>query len=82
MVVIEPGELEEWIEAQPLERLPGVGPKTAVKLLEQYPDVEQLIENAESLKPPRASKSLTENAAPQLSKICSASAPASTCPLR
>ena len=40
----------------------GVGPKTAVKLLEQYPDVEQLIEHAESLKPPRASKSLTENA--------------------
>ena len=40
----------------------GVGPKTAVQLLEQYPDVEQLIEHAESLKPPRASKSLTENA--------------------
>ncbi len=40
----------------------GVGPKTAVKLLEQYPDIERLIENADSLKPPRASKSLSENA--------------------
>ena len=40
----------------------GVGPKTAVQLLEQYPDVERLIENADSLKPPRASKSLSENA--------------------
>ena len=40
----------------------GVGPKTAVQLLEQYPDIERLIENADSLKPPRASKSLSENA--------------------
>ena len=40
----------------------GVGPKTAVQLLEQYPDVERLIENADSLKPPRASRSLSENA--------------------
>ncbi|MDC0159885.1 DNA polymerase I [Gemmatimonadales bacterium] len=40
----------------------GVGPKTAVQLLKQYPDVERLIENADSLKPPRASKSLSENA--------------------
>ena len=40
----------------------GVGPKTAVQLLAQYPDVEELIEHAESLKPPRASKSLSENA--------------------
>ena len=41
---------------------PGVGPKTAVQLLEQYADVEELIANAESLKPPRASRSLSENA--------------------
>ena len=40
----------------------GVGPKTAVQLLGQYPDIEKLIENADSLKPPRASKSLSENA--------------------
>lgn len=40
----------------------GVGPKTAVQLLEQYPDVEQMIEHADTLKPPRAAKSLAENA--------------------
>jgi DNA polymerase-1 len=40
----------------------GVGPKTAVQLLQQYPDVEQLLEHAEELMPKRASKSLTENA--------------------
>ena len=40
----------------------GVGPKTAVTLLAQYPDVEQLIEHASELKPARAAKSLEENA--------------------
>ncbi|MBT7502892.1 MAG: DNA polymerase I [Gemmatimonadales bacterium] len=40
----------------------GIGPKTAVILLEQHPDIEALIEHAAELKPPRASKSLTENA--------------------
>lgn len=40
----------------------GVGPKTAVKLLEQHADVETLIEHAAELKPARASKSLAENA--------------------
>ncbi len=41
---------------------PGVGPKTAVKLLQQHDSVEQLLEHAADLKPPRASKSLQENA--------------------
>lgn len=40
----------------------GVGPKTAVALLEQHPDVETLIEHATELKPPRAAKSIGENA--------------------
>ena len=40
----------------------GVGPKTAVKLLTEYPSVEELLEHAEELSPPRASKSLQENA--------------------
>ncbi len=40
----------------------GVGPKTAVQLLSQFPDVEQLIAHAEELSPPRAAKSLSENA--------------------
>jgi len=40
----------------------GVGPKTAVKLLEQYPNVEELLDHAEELEPKRASKSLQENA--------------------
>ena len=47
----------------------GVGPKTAVVLLQQHGDIEALIANAEGLKPPRASKSLRENAeAVRLSK--------------
>lgn len=47
----------------------GVGPKTAVMLLQQYPDIEGLIANADALKPPRAAKSLRENAeAVRLSK--------------
>jgi DNA polymerase-1 len=47
----------------------GVGPKTALALLEQHGDIEALIANAESLKPPRAAKSLRENAeAVRLSK--------------
>lgn len=40
----------------------GVGPKTAVALLEQHADVEALIANADELKPPRAAKSIGENA--------------------
>jgi DNA polymerase-1 len=40
----------------------GIGPKTAVELLKQHPNVEALIEHADELKPPRAAKSLTENA--------------------
>jgi len=41
---------------------PGVGPKTAVQLLKQHPNVEELIAHADELKPPRAAKSLAENA--------------------
>lgn len=40
----------------------GVGPKTAVTLLEQFDTIEEMIANAPSLKPPRAAKSLEENA--------------------
>ena len=48
---------------------PGVGPKTAKALLEKYPSVEELIEHAAELTPPRASKSIAENAdAVRLSK--------------
>jgi DNA polymerase-1 len=47
----------------------GVGPKTALELLGQHPDVEQLIEHAADLHPPRASRSIAENAdAVRLSK--------------
>ena len=41
---------------------PGIGKKTASSLLQNYEDIEQLIVHAEELKPPRASKSLQENA--------------------
>jgi DNA polymerase-1 len=41
----------------------GVGPKTAVQLLAQYPSVEELLEHAADIQPARAAKSLQENAA-------------------
>ena len=41
---------------------PGIGQKTAESLLQHYEDIEELIAHAEELKPPRASKSLQENA--------------------
>jgi DNA polymerase-1 len=40
----------------------GVGPKTAVQLLQQYPSVEELLANAERVQPARAAKSLQDNA--------------------
>ncbi len=47
----------------------GVGPKTAVQLLAQYPSVEELLAHAAEVQPARASKSLEENAdAVRLSK--------------
>ena len=47
----------------------GVGPKTALQLLEQHPSVEELLAHAADVKPARASKSLVENAdAVRLSK--------------
>jgi DNA polymerase-1 len=47
----------------------GVGPKTAVQLLQQYPSVEELLAHASELQPARAAKSLEENAdAVRLSK--------------
>jgi DNA polymerase-1 len=47
----------------------GVGPKTAVQLLEQHGSVEELLAHAEEVQPARASKSLQENAdAVRLSK--------------
>ncbi len=39
----------------------GVGPKTAVALIEQYDSLEAMLADAENVKPPRASKSLLEN---------------------
>ncbi len=41
---------------------PGIGPKTAVKLLQQHADIEGLIANAATLTPPRAAKTMAEKA--------------------
>jgi DNA polymerase-1 len=47
----------------------GVGPKTAVQLLQQYASVEELLANAADVQPVRAAKSLQDNAdAVRLSK--------------
>ena len=40
----------------------GVGPKTAVQLLQQFPSVEELLANSERVQPARAAKSLQDNA--------------------
>ncbi len=41
---------------------PGVGPKTAVKLLSEYGSLETLLEHADEVSPPRARTSLLEHA--------------------
>ncbi len=41
---------------------PGIGPKTAVKLLSEYGSLEALLEHADEVKPPRARASLIEHA--------------------
>ena len=41
--------------------LPGVGPKTATALVQQYHTVEAIIENKADVKPPKAQKALEEN---------------------
>jgi len=41
---------------------PGIGPKTAVKLLSEYGSLEALLEHADEVSPPRARTSLLENA--------------------
>lgn len=41
---------------------PGIGPKTAVKLLGEYASIESLLEHADEVSPPRARTSLMENA--------------------
>ncbi|MDX1495723.1 MAG: 5'-3' exonuclease H3TH domain-containing protein, partial [Longimicrobiales bacterium] len=40
----------------------GIGPKTAVKLLAQHPDIETLLEHVDDVSPTRAQNSLRDNA--------------------
>lgn len=40
--------------------VPGIGEKTATKIIQEYKNIETAIENAENVKPPRASKNLQE----------------------
>ncbi|MDZ7778624.1 MAG: DNA polymerase I [Gemmatimonadota bacterium] len=40
----------------------GIGPKTAVSLIEEYADIESLLEDAENVQPARAAKPLREHA--------------------
>jgi len=59
---IPPGQIVDYLAlvGDSSDNVPGargIGPKTAVALLQQHATVEELIENAEGLKPPRASKS-------------------------
>jgi len=41
---------------------PGIGPKTAVKLLEEFGSLDAMLQRSEGVSPPRARKSLEENA--------------------
>ncbi|MDP2955192.1 MAG: DNA polymerase I [Longimicrobiales bacterium] len=41
---------------------PGIGPKTAVKLLQEFGSLEALLQRTDEVKPPRAQASLAENA--------------------
>lgn len=50
--------------------VPGVGEKTAVKILTKYPDVEEAIAHAEELEPKKAREALLQNA--ELARLCKA----------
>ena len=41
--------------------VPGIGIKTAIKLLQEYDSIDGIYEHLDEVKPPRAKKSLTEN---------------------
>ncbi|GKX30015.1 DNA polymerase [Vallitalea longa] len=41
--------------------VPGIGEKTAIKIISKYHSIEEAYENVDELKPPRASKNLKEN---------------------
>ena len=41
--------------------VPGIGEKTAVKLLNEYPTIEAIYDHLDEVTPPRAQKALTEN---------------------
>lgn len=41
--------------------VPGIGEKTAIKIISQYHSIEEAYEHIDELKPPRASKNLKEN---------------------
>ncbi len=55
--------------------VPSIGEKTAFKIISEYKTIENAIENAENIKPKKASQSLTEHKeiailSKQLAKIC------------
>lgn len=41
---------------------PGVGPKTASAIIQKYHSVDNVLAHLDELKPPKAQKSITENA--------------------
>ena len=44
-----------------IKGVPGIGIKTAIKLLTEFGDIDGIYENLDEVRPPRAKKSLTEN---------------------
>jgi DNA polymerase-1 len=64
---VEPGRVVEMLglmgdQSDNIPGVPGVGPKTALKLLEEYGDIEGIIANAEKITKPKLRQSIIENA--------------------
>lgn len=63
---VEPGRVVEMLglmgdQSDNIPGVPGVGPKTALKLLEEYGDIEGVIANAEKISKPKLKQSIIEN---------------------
>ncbi len=64
---IPPGQVADYLAlvGDSSDNVPGargIGPKTAVKLLAEYPDIETLLEHVDDVSPTRAQNSLRDNA--------------------
>jgi len=64
---VEPGKVIEFLglsgdSSDDIPGVPGIGPKTALKLLEKYGDIDTILANVEEIDKPKLKQSLIDNA--------------------